>query len=221
MSNSSYSIASSFNSGWKKFKEKPILYLGITALIFTISLFSSNSYESIMHYPDIVPPSYDLTTFFAQVLYTYLSLGFMKAAILHMRGEDIDFNSFFQIKLMNIIHYVIATILSSILTMIGLIFLIIPGIHIGLRLVLTSCLIIDKNINFVDAIEESWNITKGKTIDLFLWSLLAFIIILLGLLALVLGLFIAMPVVSIAFAYMYVKITNTERVEKDVIESIE
>lgn len=217
MTGITYSISESFSLGWKKFKEKALLYLGMTILINVISVFSNPSYQTFMHYPDIsATPPYDITHFIANVLYIYLVLGFTKAVISHMRGEDIEFNSFFNVNFMNLVHYFIAMLLTGVLVVIGMIFLIIPGIHIGLRLLFTSYLIVDKNLNFVDAIDQSWNMTKGKTMDLFFWVLIAFCIALLGLIALVFGLFIALPVISLALAYLYVKLSGEYVIDENL-----
>ena len=68
---------------------------------------------------------------------------------------------------------------------------------------LVKYLIVDKNVSFDQAIKKSWHLTKGIE-----WNLLAFvfamlIIMVMGFLALCLGLLIAIPVTQLSTAYLY------------------
>ena len=63
--------------------------------------------------------------------------------------------------------------------------------------------IVDKDFDVGKAIEESWKITNGHLIELFLFFLLFIGINLLGVIAFGIGLLVSMPVSTIAFTYMY------------------
>ena len=63
---------------------------------------------------------------------------------------------------------------------IGLIFLIVPGIIIGIRLIFTWFLIIDKKSSAMVAIKDSWRMTKGYSWTIFGMALLAIPIVLIG-----------------------------------------
>lgn len=73
--------------------------------------------------------------------------------------------------------------------------------------------IVDKEESFDEALKSSWAITKGFTLKLFLWCLLATLVIVMGLIALIVGLFVALPVISLSFAYIYLKLSEDESIQ--------
>ena len=98
---------------------------------------------------------------------------------------------------------IFTSLLVFALVFVGIIFLIIPGIIIGCRLAFVSYLVMDRNLDPVAAIEESWRLTKGYGWTIFAMGLVSFFIILFGLLLLIVGIFPAIMWVSGAFAVLY------------------
>ena len=110
-------------------------------------------------------------------------------------------------------HFIIATIITIIATLVGLVVLIIPGIHICCRLLLVPRYIVDQNLSFDNAIKSSWITTKGHTIKLFLLILLSIFVFILGLIALIVGVFAAIPLISLALAFIYLQLSNNRILE--------
>lgn len=75
-----------------------------------------------------------------------------------------------------------------------------------IKLQFYSYFIVDKNAGPIEALKKSWAITRGVKWDLFLFGLLLGLITLAGLLALVVGLFVAIPVGLLANTYVYRKL---------------
>ncbi|HEY3375749.1 MAG TPA: hypothetical protein VGK02_11925 [Candidatus Aquicultor sp.] len=96
-----------------------------------------------------------------------------------------------------------SSILAGIIALIGFILLIIPGIILAIRLQFYMYLIVDKNAGAIEALQQSWNMTKGLTGRLFLFGSLLFLIEILGVLALGVGILVAIPVIYLAQAYVY------------------
>lgn len=96
-----------------------------------------------------------------------------------------------------------ATILLGIIIVLGFIALIIPGIYLALRFQFTIPLIIDKNLDIGEAMKQSTELSKGIKLSLFGFALAALGIILLGVVALGVGVFVALPVVWLAYIYLY------------------
>ena len=69
-------------------------------------------------------------------------------------------------------------------------------------------LIVDKKQSFTDAIKTSWLMTKGNVLPLFLYLLTTVGIVIVSVLCLVIGLLIALPIVSLATAYLYIYFDN-------------
>ena len=147
-------------------------------------------------------------TFIGMILSAYLSLGIWRISIMHIRGEEVQISDLLTISLSQFFHYTIAGILNVIVVGIGLIFLILPGIYIASRLLLMPAFIIDKDQSFDQALQSSWNATKENSSKIFLWLLLSFFLAIIGVLAFIVGLLVAIPVITLSMAYIYVKLTD-------------
>jgi uncharacterized membrane protein len=103
-----------------------------------------------------------------------------------------------------VLHYIIGSIVAGVAIVIGFIFLIIPGIYIAIRLqYFTYCVLEQEEPDCIKALNESWQMTEGQVLDLFALGCLAFCIVILGLIALVVGLIVAIPVVGLMSAIAY------------------
>ena len=63
------------------------------------------------------------------------------------------------------------------------------------------------------ALNESWNMTEGHVLDLFSLGILSLCLVILGIIALVVGLFVAIPVAGLmtAIAYRILKVNLQEK----------
>ncbi|WP_438026111.1 hypothetical protein [Sorangium sp. So ce233] len=101
-----------------------------------------------------------------------------------------------------------AQLLTSIAVFVGAIFLIVPGVILGLGLSMTTMCIVDKNLGTIDAMKESWRITTGHKGGLFVYALLALALMLGGLLACCVGTIVAAPITALGYAYIYLRLTG-------------
>jgi uncharacterized membrane protein len=99
--------------------------------------------------------------------------------------------------------FFIAVLIAFFAILFGFIMLIIPGIIVALRLQFIPYIVLDEDIGPLDAVQRSWNLTRGFTFDLFLYGLLLLGINILGIMALGIGVFVSAPVTGIATADMY------------------
>jgi len=106
------------------------------------------------------------------------------------------------------LKYLLASIIVGIITFIGFILLIVPGIIFAIKLQFVPYLIADKNLGPFEAIKTSWRITKGVKWNLFLFALLAILVNIGGALLLLVGLLVTIPTTSIATAYIYRKLSS-------------
>ncbi len=71
--------------------------------------------------------------------------------------------------------------------------------------------IVDKGLGPIEALTNSWRVTTGHRLNIFLYLLLSFAVGLAGMLAFCVGaLLISAPVIMIANAYVYLKLTGEE-----------
>lgn len=100
------------------------------------------------------------------------------------------------------------TILYTLITFAGFLLLIVPGIIWGIKYRFYSYLILDKGMSAVDALKESGRITQGEKMNIFLYCLAAALVALAGILALLIGLVVALPIIAIGFAYIYRRLSG-------------
>ncbi len=119
------------------------------------------------------------------------------------RKQKPDFNKLVEGFSSNYLNIVLANLMVFALVMIGIVMLIIPGIIIGCRFAFVSYLVMDKKLDPVSAVEESWRLTKGYGWTIFAMGLVSFFIVIFGLILLIVGIFPAIVWVSSSFAVLY------------------
>ena len=98
---------------------------------------------------------------------------------------------------------VIANIVVGIIVGLGIVMLIVPGIIFACRLAFVPYLVVDREMDVMDALRVSWDMTRGYGWQIFLMGLLAIPVVILGLIALFVGVFVSVMWISVAFAVMY------------------
>ena len=95
----------------------------------------------------------------------------------------------------------------------GLLLLIVPGVILALAFTLTTPLIVDKEMGAIDAMKESWRLMDGQKGGMFVFGLLGFGMVLVGMLACCLPVLVVGPIMQIAFAFVYLRITGQKTAE--------
>jgi uncharacterized membrane protein len=102
----------------------------------------------------------------------------------------------------------IAAILVWFILTIGFLLLVVPGIILALIFCFYSYAIVDRGLGPIDALKHSAAVTKGARMALLGFWIVAFLLNLVGLLALVIGLFVTGPITMVAAAYVYRKLDS-------------
>jgi membrane-anchored glycerophosphoryl diester phosphodiesterase (GDPDase) len=108
--------------------------------------------------------------------------------------------------------YLIASIVVGIGVSIGFVLLILPGIYLSVRWYMYPWVLVDKEVGPFEALRQSWEMTRGSFWNLFLLGFLLCLINILGAMALLLGLFVTIPlsVVAIGYAYRHLERATTD-----------
>ena len=114
-----------------------------------------------------------------------------------------DFESLIHGFKENYLFIVLANLLTTALVMLGIIFLIVPGIIVGRRLAFVSYLVMDKKLDPIAAVEESWKLTKGHGWTIFFMGIVSFFLGIVGLALLFVGILPAIMWAKSAFASLY------------------
>lgn len=99
--------------------------------------------------------------------------------------------------------YMVGAVIVGIMTFIGFILCIIPGIAVAFLTLFWGYFLVDKNLSPMEAITVSYNLVKENVGPVILFLLLSWVVILVGAIACGIGLIVAWPVVIIATGYMY------------------
>lgn len=107
-----------------------------------------------------------------------------------------------------VFQYFVATVLYSLMVILGFLLLIVPGVYLALRYQFYAYFVVDKRTDILDSFSRSAAITEGHK-----WHLLHFWaallgVNLLGLLALGIGLFATVPLSMLATAFVYRKLSS-------------
>lgn len=199
MANKNFSFGEAFGAGWAKLKEHWLFFALSYATIFFVSgIFSSLSEGP---YKDIEPTS-GLLALIGLLLRIWLNFNFLVLIIRIFDGVKPEWRDLF-VWHEETIAYVGASILYGIMVLVGCLFLIIPGLYLAVKYGFYGFLIADKKLGAFDALKASGQLTDGVKWLLVGYGLASIGILLLGALAFGIGLFVALPVVSIALAFVY------------------
>lgn len=119
------------------------------------------------------------------------------------RGIRPEFDTLIKGFKENYLHIVLARLLTTALTMMAMMLLIIPGIVVGCRLAFVSYLVMDRKLDPIVAVEESWRLTKGHGWTIFAMGFVAIFIFILGFVMLFVGTIPAIMWIKSSFASLY------------------
>lgn len=123
----------------------------------------------------------------------FLSIGVVRIGLDIVDGKPFSFELLFsgRGKFLRVLG---ASILFGLMVAIGMVFLLVPGIYLGLRYGQYFNLIVDKDCGIMESFRESARLTEHNKANLFVLGLAAFGIVLLGVFALCVGLLAAIPI---------------------------
>jgi uncharacterized membrane protein len=110
--------------------------------------------------------------------------------------------------LQNYLNAVLANLFVLVIIAIGTVFFVVPGIIFACRLSFTSFLVVERKMEAVEAVKESWRLTRGYSWTVFLIALLSIPIGILGLALFGVGVIAAMMWVGMAHASLYYAVTS-------------
>jgi uncharacterized membrane protein len=191
-------VESSYTNGWKQLWKHFLALFLIGIIYFVISLpFSIIQWITGGYFPlSFLSIAYSFLIV-APVSYG-LSFAFLKAA----REDKVEIQDMFA-GFKNYWNAVAASILVSIIVVIGFILLIVPGIFLACKLVFVPYLVVDRKMRAIDAIKESWRMTSGHAWKVFLIGLIAIPVVIAGLICFGVGVIISIMWVSMALASLY------------------
>lgn len=132
----------------------------------------------------------------------WLSMWFVSISLKLLDHKEVTFSDWI-IDLKTTCKTFVAKIITSVFTLVWIVFLIIPGIIIQTRLFFVTTLILDKNLGIWEAITTSREMTKWSVRSLIVLSIITWLVQILGVLTLCVGLFRTIPFMNLAETLAY------------------
>ena len=197
-------IGSCLRRGWALVKSDFWPLVGITALMLALLSAVSSFGEVTRSVGNVHFNTSALGFLLGGPLMGGLYLYYLKK----IRGEPVRVETAFSGFSHSLLHLILASFVTGVLTVLGFLCLILPGIFLCVAWLFTLPLVIDKRLDFWPAMRVSL-----KTISKHWWKFLGFLIILAlvnlgGLLLCLVGVFITLPVSLAALMYAYEDIVN-------------
>lgn len=206
MASKSFSIKESISFGWETVKKQPVIILYVLVASAGSQLLDGLLSSMFRDAGDGFTGFIGLVT---TLLSFVLSLGLLRVLLnVYAKKKIAPQNLYEDWRIVG--WFILASLLNVVLVIAGLILLIIPGIYVAIRLSMWQYIMIEGEHNPVDAMKKSWKLTEGQVWQLFLLYLTQFALMILGLLALVIGLFVAIPVISLASVYVYKQLSGSK-----------
>jgi len=194
-------VSSSYGHGWRQLW-KYFLELFLIGLIgFLIGLPTGMG----GWFKDVVVASTILGVFglaYGILINGPIDYGVAFAYLKASRGDKLEIKDVFE-AFKNYWNAVLASLLVFVIIVLGLIIFIIPGIIFACKLVFTPYLVVDRKMEVIEAIKESWRMTGGHAWTVFFIGLLAIPIGIAGLICFGVGVIISIMWISLTLASLY------------------
>jgi uncharacterized membrane protein len=190
---------------WNYFLE--LLLMIAVMIVAAIPLTWRSVADEIGAYPGFLLGFFSLA--YLIMLYGPLEYGIDYAFLKAARSEKLDtkdllapFGNYFNAMLSNLLVMIVVGI--------GIVFLVIPGIYLACKLAFVPYIVVDRKLDAIEAFKESWRMTDGHALDIFLIGLLAVPISIAGLILLGVGLIASTMWIGLALASMYHAVAGSD-----------
>jgi uncharacterized membrane protein len=192
--------------GWEMFKKRPGILIGAFALVVLVSAIPgilTPHPEVVQGQPPPPPTPFAIVMgLIGLVVNFFVGLGLTNFAL---RAHD-DLSGVTIGDLWNpapFWRFLGTEILAALIIFVGFLLLVVPGIIASLGLGFAPYIVVDRALGPVDSLKESWRITKGNKWRIFLLGLALLGINILGIIALVVGLLVSVPITLLAVVHAY------------------
>ncbi|WP_110883566.1 hypothetical protein [Mycolicibacterium wolinskyi] len=221
-----YSVGEAFSWAWNKFTKHPaellvptlvfgLIYGALQGIIQLIS--SSFATTETSSYGDYgYSASYSMGTggivvsiiggLVMLVVMAVIQSAYIGGMLDIANGAPVTIGSFFKPR--NVGNVIIASVVSGIIVGIGILLCVIPGIIAMIMLMFTTVAVLDRNVSGIEGITTSFNIAKANFGPVALTWLVTIAIAIVGVLACLVGLLVAYPLISLITVYAFRKLTG-------------
>lgn len=206
---SEVSVGAALSYGWNKFKNNPGVWIGALVVAAVISIlvslpFSVGGNRDFDSFGDF-SASFSLWQIIGNIvtaIVSYLiSAALIRGALHEVDGRRPQFASFFEFR--NVGAIIIASFLVGLMTGIGFVLLVIPGLVLMFLTWWTLEFVVDQDQDAISAIKSSFRAISSNWGTLLGLAVTLFFLNVLGTLLCLVGLLVTVPVSIIASTYAY------------------
>jgi uncharacterized membrane protein len=199
----SFEVGAIFETSWAVLKANLVPFIFIHAAWFAIMVvvgigdsFIAIALESALSISDLD------VSLFSSIAQVFLSIGITRIYLTALRGDTPQIQTLWSGTGIFLRYCVLSTVII-VLILAGFLFLLIPGIIASLGLCIAHFHMIDQNMGVEDSLRSSWAATKGHKLKLIWFFTACCVINLVGVLGLLVGLLITIPMTGLAFTEAY------------------
>ena len=203
-------VGSSYGNGWGKLWKYflELFLIGIIGLVISIpSGMGEWSGDTAGTFTLLIFLGIAYSILIASPVEYGVTFAYLKAA----RGDKLEIKNMFE-AFRNYWDAVLASLLVSAIVLIGFVLLIIPGIIFACKLAFTPYLVVDRKMDVIGAVKESWRMTNGHAWKVFLIGLLAIPISIAGLICFGVGIIVSIMWIELAVASLYHSVSLSAKV---------
>ncbi len=196
-----FSDGAAVRFGWQTFKDNAGFLIGamavaLIAVMIPLGLMAATENSEVLSL---------LFFILYYVVAIIVGIGGLKILLMLVDGEKPSIGDLFRHWHL-FLNYLAVTILYGLIVMGGLLILVVPGIYWGLKFYFSYVLVVDKGMGPIEALKESARITEGVKWDLIgLYAVIGLVVVI-GYLALFVGVLASVPVAGLATLYVYRKL---------------
>jgi uncharacterized membrane protein len=140
----------------------------------------------------------------------FFAMGMTRYALKLCRGEPNGIGDLFAGG--PFLSFLGASLLAGLGVLGGMILCIVPGVILALGWCFSRQLIVDRGTHALDSLKESWKLTAGHKVQLFVLGLFSLGVVIAGLCACGIGIFVAVPILFFAHTAVYLRLSGQQPV---------
>ncbi|MFC6154582.1 hypothetical protein [Nocardioides yefusunii] len=208
-----WSATDSFGWAWRAFKGNWGVLVLLTLLMGLLtggvsvgSVIADGGFDELTNLDSTgASGGFSLASMIGNVLTMLISLlftaAFAKAGILATRGHRLKFGDLFTD--INWVQVFLVSLLTSVITMIGIVLCVLPGIIAAVLLCFAVYAVVGAGDNAIAALKTSVNLVKGAPGQVILLLLLSVLVVTAGVCACGVGFLVAYPITTLALAHAF------------------
>lgn len=211
-----FDIEKALKFGWNTMKTNFWFFFGIIWIAFVITLIPNLSIQLIIRLSHITTGgviAIIVICIVAIVIGAIVQMGYINIGLIYCDGKKAKFRDFFTSYPL-LMKYIIGSFLYGLIMMVGFILLIVPGIIWGIKFQFFGYFIVEQKCGPVEALKRSSATTKDVRWKLLLFGFVLYCVNLLGVIALIIGIFATTPTTLVAYTYVYRELLSQTVAEK-------